>query len=172
MRKLADLLKGGDRRSIGRANEAADIVAKNRRRFPELLSNIWSDDSVIRMRAADAAEKASREQPQLLQSHKRELLSLLAETEQAELRWHLAAMIPRLELTSSERQKAAAALEKSLDDHSSIVKTFALQGLADLAMQDREMRQGVIEKLRDATRNGTPAMKARSRKLLAKLEGP
>ncbi len=79
-------------------------------------------------------------------------------------------MIPRLELTPAERAKAADALEGFLDDRSSIVRTFALQGLADLATQDPRMREGVIEKLREATRNGTPAMKARSRKLLSKLE--
>jgi hypothetical protein len=32
------------------------------------------------------------------------------------------------------------------------------------------MRAGVIEKLREARRNGTPAMKARNRELLARLE--
>ena len=79
-------------------------------------------------------------------------------------------MIPRLELTPAEHTKAADALEAFLDDRSSIVKTFALQGLADLAALDPRMREGVIEKLREATRTGTPAMKARSRKLLAKLE--
>jgi hypothetical protein len=169
-KKLADLLKGGDRRSIGRANEVAATIAKTPQLFPELISNLWSEDPVARMRAADAAEKVSRDQPRLLRPHKRELLGLLAEARQQELRWHLAAMIPRLELTPAEHTKAADALEAFLDDRSSIVKTFALQGLADLAALDPRMREGVIEKLREATRTGTPAMKARSRKLLAKLE--
>jgi hypothetical protein len=57
-----------------------------------------------------------------------------------------------------------------LEDRSSIVKTFALQGLADLAQNDSAIRPGVVETLRKATRNGTPAMKARSRKLLLRLE--
>jgi hypothetical protein len=169
-KRLADLLKGGDRRSIGRANDVAATVAKNPRRFPELISNLWSDDPVVRMRAADAAEKVSRDHPDLLQSHKRELLGLLAETRQTEVRWHLAAMIPRLELTESERKEAAQAFEIFLEDRSSIVKTSALQGLADLATLDPGIRPAVIEKLRQGTRSGTPAMKARSRKLLAKLE--
>lgn len=167
---LADLLKGGDRRSIGRANKVAALVASNPESFPDLISNLWSDDSIVRMRAADAAEKITRENPQLLQRHKKELLGLLGETHQAEVRWHLAAMIPRIELTAGERRRAAVALETYLDDRSSIVKTFALQGLADLAVRDRSMRSDVVEKLREATRSGTPAMKARSRKLLANLE--
>jgi hypothetical protein len=168
--KIADLLKGGDRRSIGRANAVAAIVASNPRLFPELISSFWSDDSVVRMRAADAAEKVSRTHPDLLGSHKRELLGLMTETRQPELRWHLAVMIPRLELTAYERKRASDALKAFLEDRSSIVKTSALQGLTDLALQDRMMRPGVIECLREAARRGTPAMKARSRKLLQKLE--
>jgi len=168
--KLAHLLRGGDRRSIGRANEVAALIAKDSRLFPELVSSLWSDDHIVRMRAADVAEKVTRKQPQLLRPNKRELLGLLTETQQAELRWHLAAMIPRLELTLADCQKAANALRTFLEDRSSIVKTSALQGLADLALQDREMRAEVIENLREARRNGTPAMKARSRRLLARLE--
>jgi hypothetical protein len=171
-KNLADLLKGSDRRSIGRANEVAALVARNPELFTELISNFWSDDAVVRMRAADAAEKISREQPQLLRRHKSELLALLAETQQAELRWHLAAMIPRLELTTGERRKAAVAIESYLEDRSSIVKTSALQALTDFALHNREMRADVVDKLRAAMRNGTPAMKTRSRKLLAEIEEP
>jgi hypothetical protein len=58
-----------------------------------------------------------------------------------------------------------------LEDRSSIVKTFALQGLADLAQDDPSIRPGVIEILRQATRTGTAAMKARGRKLLGWMEG-
>jgi hypothetical protein len=94
----------------------------------------------------------------------------LAEATQQELRWHLAAMVPRLSLTAKERQQVTAALTQYLEDRSSIVKTFALQGLADLARHNPEIRSAVLETLREATRNGTPAMKARSRKLLLQLE--
>ena len=57
-----------------------------------------------------------------------------------------------------------------LGDRSSIVKTFAMQGLAGLAMQDPEMKPEVVEQIRVLTRTGTAAMKARGRKLLAELE--
>jgi hypothetical protein len=98
------------------------------------------------------------------------LLGLLSEADQQELRWHLAAMVPRLVLHAKERQRAAALFQHYLDDRSSIVKTSALQGLADLAQNDSAMRPLVIELLREAERGGTSAMKARSRKLLPRLE--
>jgi hypothetical protein len=138
--EIAALLEGSDRRSIGRANEVARMVLKEPRRFRELIACLWHDDPIIRMRAADAAEKVSVQKPRLLDRHKPELLGLLAEAEQIELRWHLAAMIPRLRLTPAERHRAAVALHRYLEDRSSIVKTFALQALTDLAQNDVAMR--------------------------------
>ena len=169
-KNILSLLEGGDRRTIGRADRIAAVVLKDPRLFPQLMAGLWSENPLVRMRAADAAEKVTRNNPALLQAFKKELLGLMAETTQQELRWHLAAMIPRLALNTVERKLAASLLEGYLEDRSSIVKTFALQGLADLARRDSSMLPTVTEMLREATRSGTPAMKARSRKLLLRLE--
>jgi len=146
------------------------MVSKNPSLFPKLISGLWSEDPLVRMRAADAAEKVTRKHPEWLQPYKKEFLGLMAEANEQELRWHLAAMLPRLALTAKEQQRAISLLTSYLIDRSSIVKTFALQGLADLAAQDPSIRATVTETLRQAARNGTPAMKARSRKLLLLLE--
>jgi hypothetical protein len=145
-------------------------VSKEPELFPELIAGLWSEDPLVRMRAADSAEKVTRKNRDLLLPYKRELLGLIAETGQQELRWHLAAMVPRLRLNAKERQIAISSLNSYLEDRSSIVKTFALQGLADLAQDDPSIQPEVIDTLREATRSGTPAMKARSRKLLLRLE--
>lgn len=169
-KNILALLAGGDRRSIGRANQVASIVAKDRKLFPQLVAGLWSEDPLIRMRAADASEKITRENPAWLLPYKKELLGLLAEASEQEMRWHLAAMVPHLPLNPRERQLAFDTLQAYLDDRSSIVKTFALQAMFDLAQHDARMRSAVAEFLRKAARTGTPAMKARSRKLLARLD--
>lgn len=163
------MLDGADRRSIGRASEVARLVLKEPRRFRELIECLWDENPVLRMRAADATEKVSAEKPHFLGRYKAELLGLLAEAEQIELRWHLALMVPRLRLTAPERRRAAAALQRFLDDRSSIVKTFAFQGLTDLARNDVGLRSKVKQLLEAAVQTGTPAMKARARKLLKQL---
>jgi hypothetical protein len=155
---------------IGRSEEVAAMVSKDPKLFSELMAGLWSTDPLIRMRAADAAEKVTRNRSELLRPYTGELLGLMVETEQQELRWHLAAMVPRLQLNIKQRNLATSLLIGYLDDRSSIVKTFALQGLAELAQDDASLRPGVIKILREATRNGTAAMKARSRKLLGRLE--
>jgi hypothetical protein len=167
--QIATMLEGGDRRSIGRANEVARLVLKEPRRFRELIKCLWHENPVVRSRAADAAEKVSAKKPRLLDRHKAELLGLLAESEQIELRWHLAAMVPRLHLTPAERQRAVTALHHYLNDRSSIVKTSALQGLADLAQDDAALRGKVKQLLEDAVQSGTSAMRARARNLLKKF---
>jgi hypothetical protein len=171
-KSILTLLTGGDRRSIGRAREVATRVGEDTKLFPQLIKGLWADDEVLRLRAADAVEKVTRARPQLLRRYKKSLLGFMAEERQQEVRWHLAVMIPRLRLNAEERETAMRLLEEYLQDRSSIVKTFALQGMADLARQcpDEEMRRRVVDTLRQAERGGTAAMRARSRKLLREFE--
>jgi hypothetical protein len=163
---LSRILQGGDRRSIGNSNRVADAVSRNPHRLSELIECFWSDDLLVRMRAADAAEKVSVKRPEFLAPFKAELLGLAQETTQAELRWHLALMLPRLPLSRAERDRARSTLQRYLSDRSSIVKTCALEGVAELAKGDAVLEAEVIELLEEACRTGTAAMKARSRKLL------
>jgi len=167
--KIAALLAGGDRRSIGRSNEVVAVIRERPRLFGELIRCLWSGDPIIRMRAADAAEKVSASRPELLAPFKTELLGLLVEADQQEMRWHLAQMIPRLPLNSMDRRRARTTLRSFLDDDSSIVKTCAMQALADLAGPDARSRSEVAALIEELVRKGTPAMKARGRKLLKQL---
>jgi hypothetical protein len=112
--RLADVLRGGDRRSIGKSNQIAKLILSEPKRLAELIACLWHEDPIVRMRAADAAEKITVKRPALLNPHKQELLGLLAETGQIELRWHLALMVPRLALSRPERQRAAAAWQRYL----------------------------------------------------------
>ncbi|MHB8301393.1 MAG: hypothetical protein ACYDC6_00955 [Acidobacteriaceae bacterium] len=166
---IRSLLAGGDRRSIGRANEVAERVLRQPEEFARLIECLWDRDPLISMRAADAAEKASRAHPEMLQPYKGELLGLLGETIQKELRWHLAVMVPRLLLDVGERHRAIESLKSYMEDRSSIVKTLAMQGLAEMASRDVAVRSEVTDLIRFHTRTGTPAMRARGRKLLARL---
>ncbi len=169
-KRFSLMLEGGDRRSIGHSNQVAARILKQPESFPELIECLWSDDPLVRMRAADAAEKVSAQRPDLLKPFKRELLGLADETTEAELRWHLALMMPRLPLTRLERERAIAKLRDFLDDRSSIVKTFAIQGLVELARGDPNLQSEMVDLLGQFCRIGTRAMKARSRKLLKQLQ--
>jgi hypothetical protein len=127
------------------------------------------DDPVVRMRAADAIEKVTRDHPEYLAPHRTRLLEHVAGIEQQEVRWHVAQMIPRLELTPTDINRAEEILLGYLDDRSRIVKTEAMQALADLTEQAPDLLPIVMQRLEELTRSGSPAMKSRGRNLVARL---
>jgi len=162
--------------SVGRVPQVAQWIAGVPRRVPGLIELMWDDDPGVSNRAADVLERISRRPSPALKravaEHKEALLGLLAEAVEKKLRWNLAFSVPRISLTVPECRRAAAALHAYLDDQSSIVKTAALHGLVDLARQNPESMPAVIDLLRVAGRSGTPAMRARSRILLKRIENP
>jgi len=151
------------------------LVHTQPERVAELVQLLWDADAVVRMRSADALEKLSRDGAGWLEPHKADLLGLMIETRQQEVRWHLAAIVARLELTVEECRRAVEILEKYLEDRSSIVKAFAMQGLWDLAQLDLGLRTRVVDLIQEITFGNTtefavtPAMRARGRRLLKDL---
>jgi hypothetical protein len=170
MHAILRLLAGGDRRSIGRSNTVVSAVLRDPSLFPALFGGILSADPILRMRAADAVEKVTAQRPEYLQPYKHQLLGEVARIEQKEVRWHAAQMFPRLELNEAELAQTLQILFAYLNDRSSIVKTCVMQALADLAERTPRLRPTVLGHLRELTVIGTPAMKARGRKLVAQLQ--
>lgn len=66
MGDILELLEGGDLRLIGRVSEVVDIVSAEPALFGRLFDGMLSDDPVIRMRSADAAEKITAKCPEYL----------------------------------------------------------------------------------------------------------
>jgi hypothetical protein len=164
------MLGGGDRRSIGNSDRVAAMITSHPERLTHLVDLLWDSDPIVAMRSADVLEKSTRGNGSLLQPYKGQLLGLMAENTQPEVRWHLAVMAPRLRLTLNECRRVATLLRGYLEDRSSIVKTFAMQGLFELTRQDESLLREVGDLIRTLTRSGTPAMRARGRHLLKELE--
>ena len=170
MHPILKKLSGGNRRSIGYSNEIVAEVLAHPAQFRHVFGGLSSEDPVVRMRAADAVEKITAQRPELLQPYKRKLPEVAGSSDQQEVRWHVALMIPRLELTARERAVAVDILFGYLCDRSRIVKRFAMQGLAALASADSALRAKIPPLLQELTEIGTPAMRARGRKLLKHLK--
>jgi len=82
MKSIVNELAGGDRRSIGRSNKVVADVLKNPSLFSEVFHGILSDDPLIRMRSADAAEKITAKHPEYLQDYKRTLIYKMVKVDQ------------------------------------------------------------------------------------------
>jgi predicted YcjX-like family ATPase len=132
----------------------------------ELVEALFHEEAVVRARAADALEKVSRKQPAWLRPYRGQLLGRIAAIDQKEVRWHVAQMLARLALTPKQRDKAVKLLREYLaNSDSQIVKVSALQALADLAAADPSLRTQVSRLIEAALRHGSPALKARAKRL-------
>jgi hypothetical protein len=169
MNPILKKLAGTDRRSTGRSDEVVDEVLASPTLFDAVFEGMLADDPVLRMRAADAVEKITAQHPEYLRPYKNKLIRRVARIDQQEVRWHVAQMFSRLDLTRAERRVVVDILAEYLKDESKIVKTFSMQALADMAEQDAELRPSIVMQLQELTRTGSPAMQSRGRKLLAKL---
>ena len=169
MQPLLERLQGGDRRSIGRSAEAVAAVREEPSLLGVLVVGFTRPDPVVAMRAADALEKASATRTGCLRPYAEDLPRVAAATRIQEVRWHPAQMLPRLELSSAERGRAVELLTGFLDDRSGIVRTCAMQALADLSIDHPGLLADVAPKLSKLAERGTPAMRARGRKLLRRL---
>jgi hypothetical protein len=170
----AELAIGRSAFDVGRVLEISEWICDLPRRIPRLIELLWDDDPGVASRAADVVERIMRQPSRTLSRavaiHKDALIGLLSEAQPPKVRWNLALTIPRMELTVPECRRVASVLQTWLDDRSSIVKTAALHGLAELTLQDPASLPAALDLLRTTGRSGTPAMRARSRILLKKLE--
>ena len=131
---LTSLLLGKDLRTI-RQNSVVVNSIHDQRTFDELFSLVFHHERTLVMRAIDAVEKVTSKHPEFLIAHKSQLLEILNSADHKELKWHIAQLLPRIDLTAAELEDvwnkfAYWALNKT---ESKIVRVNALQGLFDLS---------------------------------------
>jgi hypothetical protein len=159
------LLSGGDRRSIGRSNDAVQIVQKSPARITELVTGLMHEDPRISMRMADALEKVSLINADWLQPHCAKLLKLAQTTDQQEIRWHMAQILPRLRMSPVQRRLAFSVMLSFLEDRSRIVAACALEAIARLAAGDPALTSQADRQIEKSLRSTSPAVQARARLL-------
>ncbi|MGD0192422.1 MAG: hypothetical protein ABSD74_16920 [Rhizomicrobium sp.] len=172
MKSFAAALKGGDRRSIGRADNVVAAVRNEPERFEELWACLADADPLVRMRAADALEKLSREDAARFGKRKKELLSGRLDDGTAEVRWHPIAIEARLALTATD----AAVLVRKCDhylrhDDSRIVRVMALQAAHDVASRFPDLVKDLTAMLDFARAAPWSSLRARARKLDVRQQG-
>lgn len=166
MPSFAEILSGGDLRSIGAGNDVAAQI-QQQADFDALFDCLFLADRRVVMRAADALEKVSRKHPDYLIPHRAALLQLSREAVDKELLWHLAQLLPRLEWDENDVDICRQLLLHwaAGKEHSRIVRVNALQGLFDLAKAHPGLRPE-LELLLDAIeKEGIPSLVARVRLL-------
>ena len=138
MKNFDKLLKGGDLRSIGKANEVVKEV-KNQSDFDTLFNGLFNSDRKIVMRSADAIEKITIKNSGYLSKHKKKILLLCATAKDKELKWHLALLVSRIKLTEEEFGIVWQTLINWATDknESKIVRVNSIQSLSNLLPQNQ-----------------------------------
>jgi hypothetical protein len=165
---FADTLHGGDLRSL---REPANVLAhvRNQHDFDALFTLLFHHDRNVVMRAADAVEKITRTVPDFLDAHRDQLLGLMMDHANIELKWHLAQLAPRLEFGADSLPKVWARLRYWIlnRNESKLVRVNALQGLFEI--MQRHERTAFKNDFRNivaiVTQEHIPSIDARIRKL-------
>ena len=169
MTDILEKLRGGDLRSIGRANEVAHEVENNCTLFGAVFSGLYDSDPVVRMRSADVIEKVTKNKPELISGYTSQVISILASAKQQEICWHMAQVSPRLECSESEETELIKLLKKLLLHKSKIVRVSAMDSLAVFAERNNSILNEVIEIIKVQQETGSPAVQSRGLKLLQRL---
>ena len=165
MHFLLKSLLGGDRRSVAGVERAVEAVLMQPALLAVLFDGLYSDDALLRMRCADAIEKVTAAHHDWLLPFKAALLGPLAAQTQEEVRSHVASLLARLPLSEGEARAVITLLLDYTNDTSSIVKALAMQAMADIALCHPAWLGEVRRHIDELIVIGTPAMRARGRKL-------
>lgn len=168
--RFEKMLSGGDLRSIGQSNSVAAKV-KTQNDFDELFKFLFHTDRLVVMRAADAMEKITINNPHYLTGHKQAILALYNAAKDKELKWHLALLLPRLQLNGNEMGKAWNTLTKWAKDktNSRIVRVNSIHGLWELSNQQNNLVHDFKLTLLEVEKENISSLNARIRRIKKRI---
>ncbi len=160
------LLQGGDRRSKGCSDALAAEAIYDPGLVADLVEALLDPDELVRLRAADALEKVSAEEPSLVAPYAIKIPGPVADLDQHDVRWHIAQMLPRLPLRSTDLRRAVKVLKVTLECESKVARVMAMDALVQLGERAPQLRAMARCTVARALADGSPAEQARARKLV------
>ncbi len=153
MNDLLAWLEGGDLRSDGASNQAAEAVLKNEGLMPDLAEGLSTPDEIVRGRSMDAIEKVARTRPDLVLPYLLIILVLLQTEKTLLARMHAAMLFGHLALYEEVIPQVLPVLLKMLDEGSVFTQSWAITSLCIIARKYPQHHAQIadrINRLRDA----------------------
>jgi hypothetical protein len=161
---------------MGRGPEAASVEmveaalgAGGEAVCAELVGRLRDGDKAVVERAARTLKKISERDGAALFAWRKALVDEAFRAVDVRVQWNLSLVLGRLPLRGRDKAVVVDLMFERLRDRSGLNRTCALQALMDLSANDAALRRRARPILEEFVENGTPAMKARARKLLALL---
>ncbi len=145
--------------------EAAFAAGGNAARS-ELVKRLRDKDKAVAERAARTLKKISEADAAALYAWRKALLAEAFRAADVRVQWNLSIVLGRLPLKGADKALAVELMFERLRDKSGLNRTFAMQALMDLSANDTNLRERVVPIVTESLEHGTPAMRARARKLL------
>jgi HEAT repeat protein len=162
-------LSGGDLRSDGLSNEAAEFILENPVVFDDLFEGLKSPNDVIRGRTADAIEKVAREKPEILINRLSELVIIAKNDQVAMVKMHLAMTFGHLVACDEYIEEIESVLKFLLDDESVFTKSWAIASLCIIGKKYPSKRKPIFESIAKYHSNSSVAIRTRVRKAIELL---
>jgi hypothetical protein len=138
----------------------------------ELVELLRDKDKAVVERAARTLKKIAERDGTALFAWRKRLLQEAFRASDVRVQWNLTIVLGKLPLKGRDRALAIDLMFERLREEGGLNRTFALQALVDLSEGDVALRSRLAPIVREFLEQGTPAMKARARRLLgAKRKG-
>jgi hypothetical protein len=169
MNQILEWLSGGDLRSDGMSNEAAEFVLKNPQMFEELFEGLYVTDDVVRGRTADALEKIARTIPDKMVDRLPELIKIAKEDPVPMVKMHLAMIFGHLAIYEEKVSDLVSALLYLLDDESVFTRSWVIVSLCIIGRKYPEECGQILERIEPIQRDRSIAMRTKARKAVGLL---
>jgi HEAT repeat protein len=170
MDKISELLRTGDLRTDGNADQVARLVLKDTNRLTELLPCLDHPDSVIRAHAAHAIEVMTRSVPELLVGETRRII-LRAESDAYPIvRWHMVMALGHMAGELKDAIPATETLLGRLKDTSPLVRSWSVYSLVAVGRNHPEQAARIITALRNHGKDHSPAVRSRINRAITLLQ--
>jgi HEAT repeat protein len=170
MNEVLSWLEGGDLRSDGMADQAAEFILENPQLLEELVDGLMSESDLIRGRTADALEKVARKKPDIILKHIPQLIKIVKSDRVPMVKMHLAMLFGHLVPCDQKISEITNALLTLLKDESVFTKSWTITSLAIIGIKYPSRRELVHNKIAQLEADESIAIRTRVRMALEVLE--
>jgi HEAT repeat protein len=169
MNEILQWLSGGDLRSDGMANQAAEFILEHPRLLYELFDGLKSGEDLIRGRTADALEKVARTKPDLFIDYLPDLLHIARADQVPMVKMHLAMLFGHLLACDVDIVEILSVLLNLLDDKSAFVKSWSIVSLCIVGKRHPKYTKDIFEDIARLHDDSSIAIRTRVKKALELL---
>ena len=163
MNTILEWLGGGDLRSDGAANQAAEAVLQKEELILDLAEGLSHPDEIIRGRSMDALEKIARSRPDLVRGLLPEILALLERDRGLMVRMHAAMLFGHLAVYPEVIPQVLPILLAMLKHEKTFTRSWAITSLCIIVRKFPQHQQEITQAIAPLENDDSTAIRTRVR---------